>query len=563
MKTSYFHSVTLDKEHCKGCTNCIKKCPTEAIRVREGKAHILEERCIDCGECIRICPNHAKVAVTDGLERLAEFKYRIALPAPSFYGQFNREVMPARVLAALLVIGFDHVYEVALSAEAVTLAIQEHLRRGKHKRPLISSACPAVVRLMQVRFPGLLPHVIPVKTPMEIAARMAKEEACRQTGLPGAEVGTFFISPCPAKVTAVKQPLWGDGAWVDGVLSMSVIYGEVRKHLRQVAERPDLHRSSGNGIGWGRAGGENVAIGGGSLLAVDGIHSVISVLEEVEKGGLGQIDYLEAQACVGGCIGGPLVVQNPFVARVQVRQLAEKFQPKERGESKGEILHLASQDYFRPKEPLAPRPVMQLDEDTGKALSKMAMLERTVSELPGLDCGSCGSPNCRALAEDIVRGMALETDCIFKLRERVRSLAEEMVELAQKVPPAMGKMAAGREEVKQAVTVGEMVESLQAVVLVGQDLLGQRVTGAYCSDLLSDTMASAKEGNTWFTIQTHPNIVAVASLLNLSAVVVTGGKEPDPETLTKAEQERVVILCTKLPTFEAAGRLYSSLGRIK
>jgi len=189
------------------------------------------------------------------------------------------------------------------------------------------------------------------------------------------------------------------------------------------------------------------------------------------------------------------------------------------------------------------------------------MLEQTVNELPGLDCGSCGSPNCRALAEDIVRGIALETDCIFKLRERVRSLAEEMVELAQKVPPAMGKMAAGREEVKQVMTVGEMVEALQAVIRAGEDLLGRRVTGAYCSDLLSDAMASAREGNAWFTIQTHPNIVAVASLLNLSAVVLTGGKEPDPETLARAEQERVVILCTKLPTFEAAGRIYADLTR--
>ena len=70
----------LDKELCMGCINCIKRCPTEAIRVRDGKAHILKERCIDCGECIRICPHHAKKAITDPVSILENFQYTISLP---------------------------------------------------------------------------------------------------------------------------------------------------------------------------------------------------------------------------------------------------------------------------------------------------------------------------------------------------------------------------------------------------------------------------------------------------------------------------------------------------
>ena len=65
-----YHSVTLDKDKCTGCINCIKRCPTEAIRVRNGKAKIIKERCIDCGECIRVCPNHAKKAIVDSLDML-------------------------------------------------------------------------------------------------------------------------------------------------------------------------------------------------------------------------------------------------------------------------------------------------------------------------------------------------------------------------------------------------------------------------------------------------------------------------------------------------------------
>jgi len=117
---TYFHSVTLDTDKCKGCTNCIKRCPVEAIRVRDGKAVIVEERCIDCGECIRECPNHAKIAITDSLAQLSEYKYNIALPAPSFFGQFKEQVNIEDVLYAFRGIGFDEVFEVALAATRAT-----------------------------------------------------------------------------------------------------------------------------------------------------------------------------------------------------------------------------------------------------------------------------------------------------------------------------------------------------------------------------------------------------------------------------------------------------------
>ena len=103
----FFHSVTLDRDKCKGCINCIKRCPTEAIRVRNGKAKIISERCIDCGECIRVCPHHAKKAIYDPLSVIDNYEYTIALPAPSFYGQFNNLDDVDIVLSALLDLGFD------------------------------------------------------------------------------------------------------------------------------------------------------------------------------------------------------------------------------------------------------------------------------------------------------------------------------------------------------------------------------------------------------------------------------------------------------------------------
>jgi hypothetical protein len=257
-------------------------------------------------------------------------------------------------------------------------------------------------------------------------------------------------------------------------------------------------------------------------------------------------------------------VQNHFVSRVLIRKMAEKYSQKPSSVSLEQTAKMIAGGHYASKKSIQPRPVMQLDEDIGQALSKMALLEQTLQHLPGLDCGSCGSPNCRALAEDIVRGFAFESDCIFKLRERVRSLAEEMVELAQKMPPAMGRLQpAGWEEGRERLHLSEAAEILDAI-LHGEPVGAERqVTGAYCSDLLSDAMANAKEGNIWFTIQTHPNVVAVASLLNLAAVVITGGRDPDPETLARAKQEKVAVLVTKAKSFEAAGKIYGYLNERK
>jgi iron only hydrogenase large subunit-like protein len=437
----YFHSVTLDVEKCKGCTTCIKRCPMEAIRVHDGKAAIMEERCIDCGECIRCCPNHAKVAVTDTAERLSEYRYNIALPAPSFFGQFKDHYHVEDILHAFLQIGFDEVFEVALAAEIVGYLVHEYLNSSKVKKPLFSSACPAVLRLMQIKFPDLLDHVAPVLTPMEVSARLAREEAAKKTGIPYEEIGAFFISPCAAKVTEMKHPMITKHSAVSGVIGVHLLYKDIIKHLNHKAEGAAdsmrLHKATQLGMAWGYVTGESKNIDYGSALAVSGIHNVMSLLEEIERGELKDVDFIELQACIGGCVGGPLNIQNVFVGRVRLRDLIKKFGSKPAYYTKDRLATLYDQGHFESTEPIQPRSIMTLDEDVSKALMKMERLDRITSELPGLDCGACGSPSCRALAEDIIRGIAFETDCVIKLRERVKTLAEEILDLARIIPPSM------------------------------------------------------------------------------------------------------------------------------
>ncbi len=416
-----FHSVLLIEEKCRGCTRCIKNCPTEAIRVREGKARINAERCTDCGECIRTCDNHAKTAITDSLSRLKEFDYVIALPAPALYSQFGREVDRREVLAALIDMGFDDVFEVAYGADIATFLANEYLKRPSNKAPMISAACPAVVRLIQVRFPALIDHLIPVDSPMACSGKLAKEIKSKELMIPKERIGAFFITPCPAKVTWVREANKHGVFSIDGAISISEAYGEITKRLPEISPPYPGLKASARGIGWGYSGGERFAAKIAKSLVVDGIHSVIEVLEQLEMGKLSHIEFVEAQACIGGCVGGALTVLNPFIARMNLEALVDKSTMlPELSKEHIEALNLKERlGEFTIKPDIVAVPAFRLDQDVSRAITKAEMIEKVVSELPGLDCGSCGSPHCRALAEDIVQGLAVDTDCVLKLREEI------------------------------------------------------------------------------------------------------------------------------------------------
>ncbi|MGE4283224.1 MAG: [Fe-Fe] hydrogenase large subunit C-terminal domain-containing protein [Clostridia bacterium] len=429
--SQYFHSVTLDKEKCKGCTNCIKRCPTEAIRVRNGKAHIIKERCIDCGECIRVCPYHAKKAITDPFESIFSYKYKIAIPAPTLYGQFKNVWDVNLILTGLKRIGFDDVFEVARAAEFVTYASKQLAATGKIQKPVISSACPAVVRLITVRFPNLIKNIMPIKSPMEVAAHISKRDAVKKTGLKEDEIGVFFITPCAAKVTSTKNPVGLDNSYVDGVISIKDIYLKLAAVLGKIDDVEQLACAGMHGICWANSGGESSALEGETNIAVDGIHNVIKVLEELEDEKLSEAEFVELLACTGGCVGGPLTVENNFIAKNRVMKIGNQAE---------------SNDLLYPvnigididllwTNPIIYKPILELDDNMLKAMEKMEHIEKIYDDLPGLDCGSCGAPSCRSLAEDIVHGYAAETDCIFRLREQIHSLVIEMNELENKMPP--------------------------------------------------------------------------------------------------------------------------------
>ena len=413
------NSVRLDRDACKGCTNCIKRCPTGAIRVRDGKAVITKEYCIDCGQCIRVCPHHAKIATYDPVEHMKNYEYTVALPAPSLYGQFNNLDDTNIVLTALRKMGFDAVHEVGAAAEIISHISRDYVDAHPEQWPLISTACPSVVKLIRVRFPNLIPQLLPLEAPVELAATMARRKAMKDTGLPSEKIGIFFISPCPAKVSSCKYPLTVDHCDVDEILAMKDVYPLLLPYMPESAEQPEELAEAGRiGIGWGNSGGEAGGLLTDDYLAADGIENVIKVLEDLEDQKFTNLKFIELNACMGGCVGGVLAVENPYVARVKLKRL-NKYLPVAKNHEVPEDLGFWNRE-------VEYEPVFKLGSTLKESIAMMRKVDELTERFPGMDCGSCGAPSCRALAEDIVRGIAKESDCIYILKEYIQHISDEM-----------------------------------------------------------------------------------------------------------------------------------------
>ncbi|HSO89166.1 MAG TPA: [Fe-Fe] hydrogenase large subunit C-terminal domain-containing protein [Draconibacterium sp.] len=416
--TQKYHAIKVDGQRCIGCVHCMKACPTEAIRIENGIATIREERCVDCGNCLRVCPVDAFYVEQDSLNQLARFKFRLVLFPSVMVGQFPEIYSEDQIYQALLNLGFTHIFEVEQPIQWLLDSLKNEVRKSENK-PVISSFCPAIVRLIQIKYPSLTQNIVSLKAPHDLAAYFAIAELAKR-GIKRDEVGIFYVSPCSAKMAAVKRPLGEKTSIVDGLINMNDLYNQIMRIIPLVTKTDTSHlreNLSSDGILWCLPRGEARKFNR-RAMAIDGIHNVVKFLERLENEEVPELDFLELKSCDQGCAGGILLTGNRFVTVERLQNRAKKYLPALKLQT--DSLDKAAIQKNLIADPIHPKLVFRLDIDRGKALAKLRKIDKILCQLPGIDCGGCGAPNCHALAEDMVQGSAKMTDCIFLQKRYLR-----------------------------------------------------------------------------------------------------------------------------------------------
>lgn len=417
----FHHALKVVESRCFGCTHCMLTCPTEAIRVIGGKAHVDPDRCVDCGNCMSVCPADAIVVEQDDFQEIYHYAHRVAVVPSVMIGQFPEHIVEQQIYSVLLEMGFSDVFEAEYGID-ILKNIAGRFPIYATKKPVISSFCPAIIRLIQVRFPSLVGHINLLKPPLDITAQYIRRKL-EDEGKSPRDIGIFYVTPCAAKIAAIKKPVGESKSGFDGVINMDFLYNLVNRDLikqrgRSDCSIPRIHRLSPEAVLWSLTTGESRNISG-RTLAVDGIHNVMEFLEKLENEEIGGIDFLELRACDEGCAGGILGSGNRFLTAERLRHRAAVMEQGPREAEAAVSTEMA--DFLSgvmKLDTIEPRSIMKLDDDVSRAMAKMNTVREVLDTLPMVDCGLCGAPGCEAFARDVAQGSADVQRCIFLQRRQ-------------------------------------------------------------------------------------------------------------------------------------------------
>jgi anti-sigma regulatory factor (Ser/Thr protein kinase)/Fe-S-cluster-containing hydrogenase component 2 len=365
------HSLHIVAERCKQSLHCVRACPTRAVRVFRGRPEVLDYLCIDCTACIAACPTATLVmkGTVDVLPPAGDF---VLVVTPESLVQFGAGVTPARVLSELGALGWRDVRTTADWDAALRAAVIDYAWAEAAARPVISPACPAVVNLIEMRFPSLIPQLAPFESAITALA----------TDLRGQRAA--FVVSCPCQRTAL---LAGEAEPKPELILPAALRAAVRPRVR----------SNTSSAGSPPAANGVPKTPGNQILRVTGVRHVLGVLEAIEDGLAGDVRAVEPWACDAGCFGSPLLAEDPYLAR-------QRWVPPAGAPAAAQAI--------RRRRPFEPRKGLRLDSDMGKAIQKLAKIDKMTRALPGGDCAICGAPTCAALAEDIVLGRATPDACV-------------------------------------------------------------------------------------------------------------------------------------------------------
>jgi Iron only hydrogenase large subunit, C-terminal domain/Putative Fe-S cluster len=323
--------------------------------------------------------------------------------------------------------GFDAVWDYGVEVELETRAIVAYLEGWRGARPLVNMTCPVIVRLIQVSYPRMTEQLIQMQPPREVAGRAVKEWYAAELGLPQEQIGAIYVTPCQARTISILQPAEGGKSYLDGAIGIPQVYNTILSTARETAKAGSEEegvdwepvRSAGH-LGWATPNRLESRLRGYGYMSVTGLTNVTDVFDDLERGRLKGIDFLECYACWAGCANGNLTVDNVYVSQAKLQSLMARL-PESDPQTAAEVRRRWAHEDFSLERPFVPRAAAHVG-DLRERVRRVKDAERVLEILPGVDCGLCGAPTCAVLARDVAGGTATVWECVFVSDARLQEL---------------------------------------------------------------------------------------------------------------------------------------------
>ena len=401
--------LTLKKSNCKSCFRCVRKCPVKAIRFSGNQAHIIGNECILCGNCVVQCPQNAK-EIADGIEKtrvmLQSGDPVVVSLAPSFIANYDGVGIES-MRRAIKKLGFHDVEETAIGATIVKNEY-ERMIEEEERDVIITSCCHSINLLIQKRYPACLEFLADVMSPMQAHCSDIKRR------IPNAK--TVFVGPCVAKKDEAE--------YYEGTVDAVLTFEELDKMFEAEGIEPERELDAdekSRARFFPTTGGVLKTMAqnapGYTYMAIDGVENCMTALADIASGKIHKC-FIEMSACIGSCIGGPVMnrAKKPLVSDyVKVAQYA--------GEKDFDVTQPNANALRKNFTYIEHKIPMPSEMEIMSALRQMGKFKPSDE----LNCGTCGYNTCRDKAIAIIQGKAEISMCLPFLKDKAESFSDLMV----------------------------------------------------------------------------------------------------------------------------------------